>query len=133
LRQAAVPVDRAFLLQGIGGAGEIVFTGYQWTTSDIPQLPDMISTERVTAEGAGHLRRRRAVHTVGTVGAVALIGSAGGACGVSLVVRDRMSGETTSAGDLDGLRDRANAAATTGAVLGAAAAGVGLATWAIPW
>lgn len=133
---AAVPAERAFVLQGVDAAGGVVHSGYHWSPATLPVLsaPPVGEPQAAapTAAVAPAGRRKGALAAWGTAGGLAL-GSAG-ALAVGLSAREAFTAEGASErDDLESLARRANVGIGAGVGLGAgalAAAGVGVAlTW----
>lgn len=129
LRDYELPADRAFLLQLREDGGGIRYSGYHFSTVDIPV------GELVLGPTPEEIRRRRskAAHIIGTVVSGAMLGASAATLGLGLDQRARLTSGDVEISEVTSIQSRANTLGATAAGLGAAGATLMTVTWAVRW
>lgn len=124
-----LPGDRAFVLQVFDKRAFVTYTGYHFSTADVP-IQDIVEHTRMTAE---RLRRRRNARIVGSVLGAGLL--AAGATTFALGWDERAGFEqgTLTLEEAPATAKRANDLGISGYSLAGAGALAFTLAWSIPW
>ena len=125
-----LPSDRAFVLQVFGDDGHVIYTGYHFSTVDIP-IQDLIV---LPDPSEVHRKRKVFARAIGTGVGGALLAGAAVTLGMGIDARAPvLNGELTDLNEVDRARERANLfGQTAGGLAGGGALIITLA-WTIPW
>ena len=124
---AEVPGDRAFFLQGIDAAGEVIHSGHHLTVAEVPQVDFRALDPTLRA------RRRARAHRIGTTGAGALVAGSAVTLVMGLQQEARVKDRSTPIADVEPAAVSANTLGGVAAGLAAGAAAVVVTTWTIRW
>ncbi|HMV65702.1 MAG TPA: hypothetical protein PKA64_02535 [Myxococcota bacterium] len=129
-----LPADRAFVLQIFTESGSVAYTGYHFSTVDVPVNEMMIrpDPERLRK------RRRLIARSIGTtlgggllVGAAVTVGI--GMDAASPLIQANRQGTTNMLGSALDVQDEANRYGRIAAGLGGAGAALVSVAWVVPW
>lgn len=121
-RGDAVPADRAFVLQGIGKDGKIVYTGYDRSLAEVPLLD-------FTPPGPSPKAKK--MRLVGSIVGGVLALAAGGAAWAHFDTASHL--DTVPYDKFDSAVTEGNVAGWSAVVLGAGAVGVTTGAWVVKW
>lgn len=117
-----VPAEVAFVLQGLGKEGEILYSGYHTSVADIPVLD---------FARPGISPRTRRMRVVGAVGGGALVALGAGMIGLGQVTKSDLN--TVPYDKVSGTRTRAEVLGVGGVGTAVLGAGLGTAAFVVRW
>ncbi len=125
----SLPADRAFVLQAFGPKGEVTYTGYHFSPSNIP-LTDLVV---LPDPGAIRRRARKGSRLAGSIVGAALLGGAGVTFALGWKDRQGFEDRSVAPGDAYAVQRRANLLGGASTGLAGAGALAFAVTWAVPW
>ncbi|MCB9664070.1 MAG: hypothetical protein H6732_08140 [Alphaproteobacteria bacterium] len=132
LGEYGLPADRAFVLQVFDARERVTYTGYHFSTTDLP-IEDLLVTRY--ADTVQARKRRRAARIAGSVIGGALLAAGGTTFGLGWQQREQFTQDALPLEEQTVLEAQGQANLLSGTSYGLAGAGALALTlaWAVPW